>query len=172
MNELREGAQFNCRMTPKYFLGYTIMQRQPLPVVVSEAEPVRLNVLMTGVGRDLTGGPLSIMRFMNALLAQTRLSVRWINVDGEGLHEGEFVSHMAKYPALELLRKKGQFVFGALGSNQKIPMNPNDLLMATLYWTSHICHATVQHPKLRNKNFLYFIQVVLSCGPGYFFYDY
>ena len=40
-------------------------QRRPLQLTVDEAQPRRLNVVLNAVTRDLTGGPLSILRFMN-----------------------------------------------------------------------------------------------------------
>ena len=156
---LREGRPFDCRrQLPQYSWGHTMDQRQPLPVAVSEAEPVRVNVLMTGVAGDLPGGTLAVMRFLDAVLARTRFGVRWVNVDGEGWRAQNLVARMEGDPSLERLRSRGEFVFGALGSTRDIPMNPGDLLMAARSFTAHVAHATVQHPRLRNKNFLYFLQ--------------
>lgn len=39
-------------------------------------EPIRLEVLMTGVGTDLAGGPLSIMHLMIGVLRRTDIEVR------------------------------------------------------------------------------------------------
>ena len=154
-----EGEQFRCSMTPEYFEGYSMWQRRPLNLRVTDQEPRRLNVVLNGLSRSLTGGPLSILRFMNAVLKHTDISVRLILIDGEGLEEDDFRMHIAKYPALELLRESCLYVFDALRPGLTITANPGDLFMATVYYTAFTCHATLRaHPALRNRNFVYFIQ--------------
>eukprot|EP01035_Chromulina_nebulosa_P037595 gene37595-50753_t len=58
---------FDCAAQfPEAWEGYNnAIHRLPLRLKISELEPPRLNILMTGVGRDFTGGPLSIMHFAN-----------------------------------------------------------------------------------------------------------
>ena len=65
--------------------------RQPLPFVVDTNEPVRLNIVMTGLGEDLTGGPLSIMHFAQELVRHGR-NVRWLNADGRGINGSRLFS--------------------------------------------------------------------------------
>lgn len=155
-----EGPAFTCDMAASMFPNYSMWHRQPIKLVVDQKEPVRLNVLITGVGRDLTGGPLSIMRFMNSVLNHTQIEVRWINVDGEGLTGAELREHLKKYGSVDMFRDRAAFVHGALRANQPaVRVNPRDMFMATLYYTALISRATVtSYPDLLNKNFLYFIQ--------------
>ena len=73
--------------------------RTPLPIVLDSSEPVRLNILMCGVGYDFTGGPLSIFHFA-VLAAKQGINVRWININNAGITEQEMVTHMKKYDGL------------------------------------------------------------------------
>jgi hypothetical protein len=159
-SKYREGPPFSCDMTPNVFPNYSLWHRQPLDVLVDQSEPMRLNVLMTGVGRDLTGGPLSIMRFMNSVLKHTQFEVRWINVDGEGLTGAELKEHLKKYGSVNAFRDRAEFVHGALRAHRPpIRANPRDMFMATLYYTALIARATTASNRgLVNKNFVYFIQ--------------
>ena len=152
-----QGDNFRCSMTPQHFEGYDMWQRRPLRLRLDDAEPLRLNVVLNGLSRDLTGGPLSILRFMNSMLKYTELGMRLILIDGTGLGEEEFRAHAKKYPALELLREKGLYVYNAYGVT--VAVNPGDLFMATLYYTAFTCDATLRaYPALKNRNFVYFIQ--------------
>lgn len=159
ISSLQTGSVFECSMAPSYFAGYSLWHREPLNVMIDDREPVRLNVLMTGIGTDLTGGPLSIMRFMNSVLQNTEIEVRWINVDGEGITGVELFKHLEKYGDVSLFKKKADFVHGALRTGlPPLRVNSRDLFMSTLYFTTHIAAATARHPLLKNKNIIYFVQ--------------
>lgn len=133
--------------------------RRPLNLRVSEKEPIRINVLLTGLGRDLTGGPLSIIRFVDALLSQTSINARIINVDGNGLKGSELKKLLVKYSNTESYIKRGGWIHDAMSPRSApIAVNPKDMFMSTVYFTSLICHETTKHPDLLQKNFLYFIQ--------------
>uniref|UniRef100_A0A7S4CV53 Glycosyl transferase family 1 domain-containing protein n=1 Tax=Eutreptiella gymnastica TaxID=73025 RepID=A0A7S4CV53_9EUGL len=93
------------------------------------------------------------------MLKYMDIGVRLILIDGEGLEEEEFRAHIRKYPALELLYEQGLYVFDALNPALSIPVNSEDLFMATLYYTAFTCHNTLRkYPGLKNRNFVYFIQ--------------
>jgi len=130
------------------------IHRQPLDVAISEEEPVRLNILMTGLGTDLTGGPLSIMRFA-VLAVRAGFRVRWINVDGSGISHATLVSRLKKYHLLESFDEEVEYIhFGRAVAG--IPVHPDDMFMATIYYTAFAARATAQ--LLRNPNIIYFIQ--------------
>lgn len=161
VDNLQDGGKFKCRMAPQYFKGYLQWHRVPLLLELDASQPVRLNVLMTGLGKDLTGGPLSIIRFLDQILKRTQLSVRWINVDGAGIAGDELRDHLQKYPSTEVFRKRVGFVFdGAREIDQpKLLTNPRDMFMSTLYFTALMAHSTIQqYSGLRNRNHIYFIQ--------------
>jgi len=148
-------------MAPQYFKGYLTPHRRPLNVVLDLDAPVRLNVLVTGLGKDFTGGPLSIIRFLNQLLLQTKIGVRWIDVSGSGLNGEELRLHLRKYPATNEFRERMEFVYDAAShiDQPQIMVNPNDMFMATLYFTALMASSTIeQNPDLHNRNLIYFIQ--------------
>jgi hypothetical protein len=152
-------------MVPQYFKGYLQWHRVPLLLELDASQPVRLNVLMTGLGKDLTGGPLSIIRFLDQILKRTQLSVRWINVDGAGIAGDELRDHLQKYPSTEVFRKRVGFVFdGAREIDQpKLLTNPRDMFMSTLYFTALMAHSTIQqYSGLRNRNHIYISFKILS----------
>jgi len=99
------------------------------------------------------------MHFANEMILQG-LNVRWINIDGEGLKEDEFLSHATKYAHLESFVQHVGFVYAARSmKTEPIAVSPNDIFMATLYFTAQIAHFTAQaYPTLQQKNFIYFIQ--------------
>lgn len=160
LDEFDDGGLFSCHLVPAYFDGYETWHRRSLKLEVSKMQPRRLNVLMTGVGKDLTGGPLSIIRFMNSILDKTDIGVRWINVDGNGLTPVEFQKHLAKYGDTRLFREQALFSHGAMNENvEPMLVGENDVFMATLYFSALICVSTIRNnPLLNNKNFIYFIQ--------------
>ena len=161
MDKLQDGGKFKCRMAPQYFKGYLLWHRRPLKLELNSKEPVRLNVLVTGLGRDLTGGPLSIIRFLDQILRRTHLGVRWVNVDGNGIDGDEMKEHLRKYPSTDEFQKRMEFVFdGARDLEQPtLPTNPSDMFMSTLYFTALMAHSTIQrHTGLLNRNQIYFIQ--------------
>ena len=115
-----------------------------------------LCVCVCGLGG---GAPPRLPPSPNSMLKYTDVGVRLILIDGGGLEAAEFREHARKYPALELLREKGLYVFDAYNPGVSIAVHPGDLFMATLYYTAFTCDATIRrHPALRNRNFVYFIQ--------------
>jgi hypothetical protein len=121
---------------------------------VVETEPVRLNILMCGVGFDFTGGPLSIFHFA-VLAAMSGISVRYIQVENNGISEQEMMTHMKKYEGLERFSELISYVRD--GPKQaSIPTNPNDIFMGTIFFTALMASATQK--LLRNPEIIYFIQ--------------
>lgn len=126
------------------------------------ASPWHLNNLCSWILQgllDFTGGPLSIMHFANEMILQG-LNVRWINVDGEGLKQDDFLSHATKYTRLENFVQHVGFAYAAHSMlAEPIPVSPDDIFMATYHFTAQIAHFTAQaYPALKQKNFIYFIQ--------------
>eukprot|EP01036_Dinobryon_divergens_P033038 gene33038-42747_t len=116
----------------------------------------RTSVHGTGFDKGITGGPLSIMHFAREVM-RTGMHVRWINIDGKGLHGEEMRSHAKKYDFLAQFARDVEFVFNAY--NTTIRCHPDDMFMSTYYFTSQISHFTIQaNPLLNQRNFLYFIQ--------------
>jgi len=157
------GGKFNCRIdAPHLWPGEMFVQhRIPLPLVLETSEKRRINILMTGIGQDFTGGPLSIMHFANELIRAGH-NVRWLNVDGSGLQRSEFFTQVSKYNFLELFHDKAEFIFDAANMNlveQKLNrFHPEDIFVATLYFTSQLAHFTINEYSFRQRNFIYFIQ--------------
>eukprot|EP01037_Dinobryon_pediforme_P033187 gene33187-38516_t len=119
---------FDCAaQLPEAWEGYTTaVHRIPLKLKISGEEPPRLNILMTGIRRDFTGGPLSIMHFANELMT-SGLRVRWINVDGGGLKADEFKAHARKYHFLAKFSNEIDFVYDAANiKTEPIKCNEDD----------------------------------------------
>ena len=130
--------------------------RNPLNLIISKKEPTRLNIVSTGFDKGVTGGPLSIMHFAGEAV-RTGMQVRWINIDGYGMHGEEMKNFSTKHDFLAQFVRDVEFVFDAF--NTTISCNPNDMFMSTYYFTSQISHFTIQaYPLLNQRNFLYFIQ--------------
>ena len=131
-----------------------IKRHRALPIKISNTQPVRLNILMCGFGYDLTGGPLSILRFA-VLAARSGINVRWINMDGAGVSIDKLKAHMIRYHGLEDFDELVEFIFDGY-SHENILTNPKDIFMATIYWTAYPAAAT--QALLDHPNILYFIQ--------------
>ena len=160
VDRLKSGDHlFDCeKQAPKLWEGNMFIRgRIPLNVILSEKLKPRINILITGVGRDFTGGPLSVMHFANELILQG-FRVRWVNVDGEGLHEYQFRQHASKYNFLSQFVEKVEFIFNARSKLSKLICHPKDIFVATLYYTAQIAHFTTKSYNFTQKNFIYFIQ--------------
>lgn len=113
---------------------------------------------MTGLGKDLTGGPLSILQFAAEIVKAGRLGVRWLNADGQGINGTALLNHLQRYEDLSALHARTlPFVMDAPEASS-IPTHPDDFCMATLYYTAQMCHATTRLPEFTQKNVLYFVQ--------------
>ena len=147
----KEGRQ---SQAPRESYEVWLQHRTPLPVVLDSSQPVRLNILMCGVGFDFTGGPLSIFHFA-VLAAKQGINVRWINIDNSGISEKEMVTHMKKYDGLGEFGDLVPYIRD--GQHQlEIRTNPDDIFMATIYFTALMASAT---QKLLNYPYIiYFIQ--------------
>jgi len=161
VNSKIQSKPFDCAaQLPEAWEGYShAIHRIPLKLNISRDEPPRINILMTGIGRDFTGGPLSIMHFANELMT-SGFRVRWINVDGGGLRVNDFKAHAQKYQFLSKFSNEIEFVYDAGNiKTEPIKCNENDMFMATLYYTAQMSHFTIKaHPELHQRNFIYFIQ--------------
>ena len=152
--------KFDCHSdAPELWEGFMfINHKKSINALISADEPVRINILMTGVGKDLTGGPLSIMHFANELLLNG-FNIRWINVDGHGLKGEELVKHTREYQYLSEFANRVEFIFDGMNYRlEAVKCNPDDLFMATLYFTAPIAHHTIKSNPFTQRNFIYFIQ--------------
>ena len=154
-----QATKYNCELqTPGLWEGQIFVNsRHSLRVNTDYNSLPHINILMTGVQRDFTGGPLSIMHFANELIING-FKVRWINVDGEGLKEKEFRNHAKKYSFLRKFVEEVEFIYDARSSSTTLYFHPNDIFVATLYYTAQIAHFTAKSQGLLQKNFIYFIQ--------------
>eukprot|EP01036_Dinobryon_divergens_P031939 gene31939-41432_t len=140
----------------KHELYISKSHRNPLNLRINRRQPTRLNIVSTGFDKGVTGGPLSIMHFAGEAV-RTGLNVRWINIDGYGMHGEEMRNFSTKHDFLAQFVRDVEFVFNAY--NTTINCNPNDMFMSTYFFTSQISHFTIQaNPLLNQRNFLYFIQ--------------
>lgn len=106
---------------------------------------------MPSVG-DLTGGPLSILHLAMSA-TRMNINVRIISVGTIGVPI-ELIVNKSASKGLENFESVVEIINN--GYAQPISFNPNDMLMATLYYTAHIATTTAQ--LLNNKNIIYFIQ--------------
>jgi len=137
--------------------SYHASRRRPLRLVIKATEPVRLNLMICGLGEGtFTGGPLSIMRFA-VLAARAGFRIRWINTDGGGIPWPELTAAAMKYQLLETFGELVEYVPN--GYLEPLPSSDRDLFMGTLFYTVLQAHATVlAHPQLKNRNVINFLQ--------------
>ncbi len=121
---------------------------------------MRLNILVPTFLTELTGGPLSLLRFaMEA--AKADINVRWINLQGKGIRFEEMLGLLKKYQGLENF---GHYVSthvwhatSLTSSQTDILTNSKDVFMATTFDSALIASATQKLLK-KNPNIIYFIQ--------------
>ena len=70
----------------------------------------------------------------------------------------EFFTHARKYDHLELFTTKVDFEYFAQSHTTDIICNPNDIFMATYYFTAQLAHFTITSYPFIQRNFIYFIQ--------------
>jgi hypothetical protein len=127
--------------------------RQALKIKIDTNSQFSINIIMTGMGFDFTGGPLSIMHFANEMISRG-IHVRWINPIGNGISINEMREHLLKYHSLQLFQERAEFIFGS----QTIECSPYDIFMATIYFTAQKAAATIAKYPFIQRNFIYFIQ--------------
>jgi FkbM family methyltransferase len=145
-----------------------------------QSEPQRLNILMHGIIKQLTGGPLCIYHFANEMV-KCGIRVRFLHLDQGHLESEELRSHLATYPNLETISQPFAFesapaYLGWRGTvalarhNVPVPCNPHDKFMATLGTTTagiasgaqqllaRYCGGDGNEPNRNASRFLSFIQ--------------
>ena len=85
--------QYIAKRTPLSSHEFYRKRRVPLPIRIDPKQPIRLNILMCGVGHDVTGGPLSIFYFA-ILAANFGFNVRWISINDNGISKYEMMKNM------------------------------------------------------------------------------
>lgn len=128
---------------------------RPLLLSVSATEPERVNLLIPTVDlKHLFGG--YIAKFNLALrLASAGRRVRIVAVDPTPPLPSDWREQVESYSGLGGALSKLEIVF-ADDRATPLPINPDDLFIATTWWTAHVARAAVQETS--HERFLYLVQ--------------
>lgn len=132
-----------------------LQHRKMMPLRVNNSEPVRLNILVPPLGEHLTGGPLSIFHFLTNAV-QNGFKVRLLQTDTGGIDSQTLARLLASYDSLSGFGKHIEFLQDIFGKPGGIPVNADDMFVATLYSTTFLAQNAAK--MLNNPNIIYFIQ--------------
>ncbi|HEX3688725.1 MAG TPA: glycosyltransferase [Solirubrobacteraceae bacterium] len=126
----------------------------PLPLVVSDGAPPRLNLLIPSVDLPhLFGGYIGKFNLARRL-ADNGQRVRIVTVDPNGLLASDYRERVERYSGLDGLFDDVELALGReMGT---LEVSAEDRFIATTWWTAHIAHAATQ--KLGAQRFAYLIQ--------------
>lgn len=127
---------------------------EPLELVASEAEPVRINLLIPSVDlKHLFGGYIAKFNLARRL-AEVGHTVRIVTVNRTPPLDPDWRAQLEAYSGLDGALEKVEIVFGR--EDGPLGVNPDDKFIATTWWTAHVAHAALR--EVRADRFLYLIQ--------------
>jgi len=127
----------------------------PLNLSVSEAEPVRFNIFIPEIDfRSFYGGYIAKFNFARKLVENGN-KVRIITVDRCYTERKDWPAVVQKYQGIEDIFDKVE-VTTVFGREETVSFHPDDVLMATTWWTAHIINQCLG--QFNSSRFLYFIQ--------------
>ena len=127
----------------------------PLKASVSTDEPVRINIFIPEIDfRSFYGGYIAKFNFARKLVENGNW-VRFITVDRCDTKREDWPAVVEKYHGIEDIFDKVEVVT-TYGREQQVVFNPDDVIVATTWWTAHIVNQLM--PLLNAERFLYFIQ--------------
>ncbi|HWE07856.1 MAG TPA: glycosyltransferase [Solirubrobacteraceae bacterium] len=126
----------------------------PLPLLVSDAAPARINLLIPSVDlQHLFGGYIGKFNLARRL-ADNGQRVRIVTVDPNGLLAPDYRQIVERYSGLDGLFDEVELAFGR--ETGALEVSAQDRFIATTWWTAHIAHAATV--KLGAGHFVYLIQ--------------
>ncbi len=127
----------------------------PLNLRVSNAEPVRFNIFIPEIDfSSFFGGYIAKFNFARKLVENGN-RVRIITVDRCYTKREDWPAVVQKYQGIENIFDKIE-VATVFGREEPVSFHPDDVLMATTWWTAHIVNQCL--PQFQYDRFLYFIQ--------------
>ena len=127
----------------------------PLNLTISKKEPQRFNIFIPEIDfGSFFGGYIAKFNFARKLVENGN-RVRIITVDRCYTKREDWPAVVQKYQGIEDIFDKIE-VATVFGREEPVAFHPDDILMATTWWTAHIVNQCL--PKFSNKQFLYFIQ--------------
>jgi hypothetical protein len=134
----------------------------PLTLAVHPRSPHRVNVVTSVIDfRHLFGGYLTVFNLARRL-AERDWRVRLILVDECAFRPTEWAVRFKAYRGLERLLDQVELVY-AYDRSTVIPASPNDVFLATSWWTSHVAHQATR--AIGRDRFAYLIQ---EFEPGFY----
>lgn len=127
----------------------------PLNIQLSETEPLRFNIFIPEIDfGSFFGGYIAKFNFARKLVENGN-RVRIITVDRCYTKREDWPAVVEKYEGIEDIFDKIE-VASIFGREDTLSFNPDDVLMATTWWTAHIVNQSL--PRFNSRQFLYFIQ--------------
>jgi len=127
----------------------------PLPIVVSDREPERINLLIPTIDlRHLFGGYIAKFNLARKL-AEAGHRVRIVTVDPTPPLPEDWREQVEAYSGLEGAMSRIEVAFGRDGGGP-LPISPRDRFVATTWWTAY--HAREAVRLTERERFLYLIQ--------------
>jgi len=127
----------------------------PLNLHIRNDEPQRFNIFIPEIDfGSFFGGYIAKFNFARKLVENGN-RVRIITVDRCYTKREDWPAVVQKYQGIEDIFDKIE-VATIFGREEPLSFHPDDVLMATTWWTAHIVNQCL--PKFNNQQFLYFIQ--------------
>ena len=127
----------------------------PLNLAISATEPQRFNIFIPEIDfGSFYGGYIAKFNFARKLVENGN-RVRIITVDRCYTNREDWPAVVQRYQGIEDIFDKVE-VATVFGRAEKIFFHPDDVLMATTWWTAHIVNQCLD--QFNNSRFLYFIQ--------------
>ena len=127
----------------------------PLNLRISDTEPQRFNIFIPEIDfGSFFGGYIAKFNFARKLVENGN-RVRIITVDRCYTKREDWPAVVQKYQGIEDIFDKIE-VATIFGREEPVSFHPDDVLMATTWWSAHIVNQCL--PQFRNSKFLYFIQ--------------
>ena len=127
----------------------------PLNIHISNDEPQRFNIFIPEIDfGSFFGGYIAKFNFARKLVENGN-RVRIITVDRCYTKPEDWPAVVQKYQGIEDIFDKIE-VETVFGREESVSFHPDDVLMATTWWTAHIVNECLH--KFNSSQFLYFIQ--------------
>jgi len=134
----------------------------PLKLAIRADSPARLNIVVSTIDfKYLFGSYLTVLNLARCL-AERGWRVRLVIVDPCDFRPNAWAASFSAYRGLENLVEQVEFIY-AHNRDVVVPVNPNDVFMATSWWTAHVAHAATR--VLGHERFVYLIQ---EYEPGFY----
>lgn len=134
----------------------------PLTLAVRAESLPRVNIVTSVINfKYLFGGYLTVFNLAR-MIAERGWRVRLILVDECDFQPAEWAAAFKAYRGLERFLEQVELVY-AYDRETAIPASPNDVFLATSWWTAHVSHAATR--AIGRERFVYLIQ---EYEPGFY----